>query len=263
MIGAAALFVRVTAMDAAGNRSGFSPGAKAVPLPAPGLGQATASSSVLGGIVQGPLYLSPEFSPYLIRSDLSVPAGSALHAAPGVVLRFAPGTGLTVNGGELALYGTAEAPIRLVPETPASRPGSWRGLTLDGAVRALLNHTRILGARVGLTVGRCAPRLHGAVIRSSSQAGLALESGARPDVTCSLIKGNGGMGGIVTQGTGLGISMRMSAFAANAPFDVQNYSTTALDLRNNYWAAPQGASVLGPTLLNPALDTPHPGCPAP
>lgn len=257
------LFVRLTALDAAGNRSGFSTGLKTAPMPEPGLAEAAADSSLLGGAVRGTLYLPVEFSPYLVRSDLTVPAGSALHAAPGVVVRFAPGTGLAVNGGVLALYGSAEEPVRLVPETPASAPGSWRGLALDGAARALLSHTRILGARVGLAVARCAPRLHGAVIRASSQAGISLSTGARPDVTCTLVKGNGGMGGVVTQGSDLGMSVRDSAFDANEPFDVQNYSTTPLDLRNNFWTAPDGPAVLGPALLDEALAAPFPGCPAP
>ncbi|WP_461209229.1 hypothetical protein [Desulfocurvus sp. DL9XJH121] len=258
----APLFVRVTALDAAGNRSGFSAGIKTTPLPEPGLEEAAATSPFLESAVDGVLYLPREFSPYLVRSTLTVPPGSALHAAPGVVLRFAQGAGLVVKG-ELALWGEAENPVRLVPETPASRPGSWAGLRLDGATRALVNHAHILGARVGLAVAHSAPRLHGAVIRASSQAGMSLESGAKPDADCCLIKGNGGMGGVVTQGFGLGLAMRHSTFDANAPFDVQNYSTSALDLRNNYWTSPHGPSVLGPSLLAPALDAPWAGCPAP
>lgn len=257
------LFVRVTAVDAAGNRSGFSPGAKAEPLPAPGLDKAAAAGPDLGGVLRAPLYLPRAFSPYLVRTDLTVAAGGELHVAPGVVLRFAQGTGLAAEGGELAFYGTADAPVRLVPETPESRPGSWKGVAVHASPRAVFTHTRILGARTGLDVADAAPRLHGVVIRSCSQAGMALGSGARPDVTCSLIKGNGGMGGVVTQGSGLGLSIRQSSFAANAPFDVQNYSPTALDLRTNFWASPGGAAVLGPALVDPALAAPHPGCPAP
>lgn len=257
------LFIRVTAVDAAGNRSGFSPGAKAEPLPASGLQQAAATGSELGGYVDGPLYLPRAFSPYLVRRDLIIRPGGSLHAAPGVVLRFAQGTRLAVEGGEAAFYGSPDTPVRLVPETPISRPGSWHGMEITSSPRAVLHHTRILGARKGLTVADAAPRLHGVAIRSSSQAGLILRSGAHPDVTCSLIKGNGGMGGVVTEGTGLGMDMRQSTFAGNTPFDVQNYSATALDLRNNFWAGPDGPSVLGPTLTGHALDAPHPGCPAP
>ncbi|MBU1001695.1 MAG: fibronectin type III domain-containing protein [Proteobacteria bacterium] len=256
-------FLRVSAVDQAGNRSPFSLGIKATPLPDPDLVKGAATSPLLGGMVQDVLFLGPEHSPYLVQSDLAVPKGSALHIAPGVVLRFAPTTGLVVAGGNLTAYGTIEHPVRFVPETPDSRPGSWTGLTVDQDSRVSLNQARILGAQIGLDIRGSAPRLQGLVIRASSQAGLRLTDGAAPDMTCSLIKGNGGMGGIVVQGSGLRPSIRGTSFSANAPFDVQNFSSATLDLTGNYWETDPGISVLGPALLAPILETPLPGCPAP
>jgi len=256
-------YLRVSAVDQAGNRSGFSPGAKATPLPDPALAAAAATSPELGGMVEGLLYLGPEQSPYLVTENLAVPEGSTLTVAPGVVVRFSPGTGLAVAGGALTAHGTREAPVRFVPQTPDSRPGSWTGLILDQDSRVLLNNVRILGPRVGLDVRGCAPRVDGAVIRAASQAGIRLSDGARPDVTCSLIKGNGGMGGLVAEGKGLAPSIRNSSFAGNAPFDVQNFSPAPLDLAGNHWTTDPGVSVLGQALLTPILDEPAPGCPLP
>ncbi|BBD06969.1 hypothetical protein [Desulfovibrio ferrophilus] len=256
-------FLRVSAVDKAGNRSTFSTGIKATPLPEPALAAAAVTSSTLGGTVPELLFLGPEYSPYLVSSTLIVPTNSALHIAPGVIIRFTPGSGITVSGGKLTTYGTVEQPVRLVPETPDSRPGSWEGLTLSQDSRVLLSHARILGARIGLNIQESAPRLIGTVIRSSSQAGMQLSDGAAPDMTCSLIKGNGGMGGIVAQGTGLAPSIRQTSFSGNAPFDVQNFSSTALDLRENHWETDPGISVLGPVLLAPALEAPVAGCPLP
>lgn len=256
-------FLRVSAVDQAGNRSPFSLGVKAIPLPDPALALAAATSPSLGGMVQGVLFLGPEHSPYLVQSDLAIPKGSALHLAPGVVLRFAPEAGLIVAGGSLNAYGTVDQPVRFVPETPDSRPGSWTGLTADQDSHVLLTQARILGAQIGLDIRGCAPRLQGLVIRASSQAGLRLSDGAAPDMTCSLVKGNGGMGGMVAQGSGLTPSIHRTSFSANAPFDVQNFSSATLDLAGNYWETDPGVSVLGPTLLTPMLEAPEPGCPAP
>lgn len=256
-------YVRVSAVDMAGNRSGFSPGAKAVPLPDPALAAAAADSPNLSGMVQGLLYLSPEHSPYLVQGELAVPTGSTLAVAPGVVLRFAPGGGLAVAGGSLDVYGSETEPVRFVPLTPDSRPGSWNGLTLDQSAQALLQHTRILGPRIGLDIRGCAPRINGAVIRAASQAGLRLSDGAAPDVTCTLIKGNGGMGGVVAEGTGLAPRFRRVSFAGNAPFDVQNFSTAILDLTGNHWATDPAVSVLGAAQVTPLLEAPAAGCPRP
>ncbi len=256
------VFLRVVAVDRAGNRSIVSRAAKALPLPVPGLAAHAATSPRLGGAVEGVLFLPAELSPYFVERGLTVPAGSELHVAPGAVLRFAPGTGLTVSGALFA-WGDAARPVRLVPESPASKPGTWNGLVLDGAERARLTATQILGARVGVTVRQCAPRLDGCVIRASSQAGLLLKDGARPDLTCSLVRGNGGMGGLVAEGTGLAPAVRDTAFAANEPFDVQNFSPVDLDLSGNWFAADPALTVLGRAVTAPVLDAPPAGCPAP
>lgn len=256
------VFLRVVALDKAGNRSVVSRAAKALPLPVPGLADHAATSARLGGTVEGVLFLPAELSPYFVERGLTVPTDAELHVAPGAVLRFAPGTGLTVNGS-LFCWGDAERPVRLVPESPAAKPGTWSGLTLDGAVRARLTATHILGARVGVTVRHSAPRLDGCVIRASSQAGLLLGDGARPDLTCSLVRGNGGMGGLVAEGTGLAPTVRDTAFAANEPFDVQNFAPVDLDLTGNWFASDPALTVLGRAVTRPALPAPPARCQIP
>lgn len=254
------VFLRVAAVDRAGNRSLVSRAVKALPLPEPDLAAHAADGPRLGGVVDGTLFLPADLGPYLVTESLVVPEGAALHIAPDAVVRFAPGTGLAVAGGTLSAWGEAQRPVRLVPESPASRPGTWNGVLLDGAARARLTGTHILGARTGLTVRRCAPRIDGCVIRASSQAGVALSDGARPSITCTLIRGNGGMGGMVAEGGGLDPALRGNTFSANEPFHVQNFSPVELDLSGNHWSGDTAAAVLGRVTVAPTLPAPPEGC---
>ena len=98
--------------------------------------------------------------------------------------------------------------------------------------------------------------------RAVAQAGLLLDDGARPVVTCSRIAGNAGMGGVVAQGAGLAPSLTSTSFTGNEPFDVQNFSPVELDLAGNWWGgAATGPSILGPARTAPALDFPPADCP--
>lgn len=66
-------------------------------------------------------------SPYTFTSSVTVPAGSVLTIEPGVTARFAPGTGLTVNG-RIEAIGTAAEPITF---TRSGTSGNWDRIRLD------------------------------------------------------------------------------------------------------------------------------------
>ena len=128
--------------------------------------------------------------------------------------------------------------------------------------RASLDYAEIQGAEVGLTVRNAAPALRGVRILGSAQAGVLLEDGARPVVTCSRISNNAGMGGLVAQGTGLTLSLTATSFQDNEPFDVQNFAPVQLDLAGNWWGgSAAGPKVLGEARTAPALDFPPKDCP--
>lgn len=255
-------FVRVAARDKAGNLSEMSAYAKAAPLPDPALAKLPTPGPALEGVLKEPVLLRADLGPFLVRDTLVVGRGAALHIAPGAILRFAPGAGLAVRGGDLAAYGTARRPVRCIPADAAAPAGSWAGVVLEGGGRLSLDHVEILGAEVGIAVREASPALRAVRILASSQAGLVLDDGARPVVTCSRIAGNAGMGGLVAQGAGLAPSLTATAFQDNEPFDVQNFAPVELDLSGNWWGgADRGPRVLGPARTDPVLQYPPAECP--
>jgi hypothetical protein len=256
------VFVRVAAVDKAGNLSEMSPSVQAAPLPDPALAGLPTPGPALEGVLKDKVLLRAAKGPFLVRDTLVVGRGAALFVEPGAVLRFAPGAGLAVRGGDLAVYGTAKRPVRLIPADAAAPPGSWTGVVLEGGGRASLDHAEIQGAEVGVTVRESAPALRGVRVLGSSQAGILLDDGARPVITCARLSGNAGMGGLVAQGAGLAPALTATTFTDNDPFDVQNFAPVELDLAGNWWGgAAAGPKVLGPIRTLPALPFPPADCP--
>lgn len=88
---------------------------------------------VLSGTLSGEVVLGDVCSNWIASSTVTVPADAKLVIRPGVVLSFASGTRLLVNG-KLEAPGTADAPIIL---TGAEKtPGFWDGVVLQHASSA-------------------------------------------------------------------------------------------------------------------------------
>ena len=153
------VFVRVAARDKAGNLGEMSPAVSAAPLPDPGLAGLPTPGPTLEGVLKDRVLLRADKGPFLVRDTLVVTRGAALNVEPGAILRFAPGAGLAVRGGDLAVYGDARRPVRFIPADAGAPAGSWAGLTLEGGGRARLEHAEIQGAEVGVTVRDSAPAL--------------------------------------------------------------------------------------------------------
>ena len=244
-------YVRVRALDRAGNEGPFSQPAQAVALPTSDLYSLPQPGPLLGGAVAGRVLLTAEKSPFSIMSDLTVDRGAVIYIEPGVTLRFAPDVSLQVTDGGLLAYGTAKKPIRFAAKAAGGGPGAWKGLVLQGGRQVLLRYVQIEGAQIGIHIADSAPTLHAARVAGSSQAGVVLDSGAKPDITCSVLERNGGQGGIVIQGEGL----HHNTFVDNDPFQVQSYTPLQIDLSQNYWgnAVPRQDWFLGNVQWEPAL----------
>ena len=248
-------FFKVRAVDGAGNRGPFGSAAEAMPAPEPGLAALEVPGSVLSGEIKGKIFVPGESGPYRIDGSLSVPSGSAMIVGPGANLRFSSGAELVVQG-EIAVYGTPDTPVTFSALDEASGPGAFGGIFLDSAERALFRHTRISGARVGISVKNSSPDISGVIITDSSQAGLHLMEGASPTITGSIIKDNKGLGGLIMEGEGLAPCIRSTVFGRNTAFDVQNYAPIMIDLSGNYWSGPENPKVLGKLKIEPKLGIP-------
>ncbi len=260
-----AAWYKVTAVDQAGNVSEDSHPLRASASPVTGLAGLPSPGPNLGGAINEKILLEAAKGPFVVRRDLVVGPGGALYIEPGAELRFAAGTALRVEGGDILAFGRVGAPVRLVPAAgPGAKAGSWQGVVLDGAVLATLHAVTIQGATTGLSVRQCAPELESVVVTDSAQAGLHLMDYARPTVTCSRIADNGGMGGLVMEGKGLAPRIQQTSFENNEPFDVQSFAPVEIDLSGNWWGGREpGLTVLGQVRLAPALNAPPAGCPKP
>jgi hypothetical protein len=255
-------YAKVRAFDRAGNRGAFSAFTEVVALPEPDLFNLPQPGPVLGGDLTASVLLTEAKGPYTVQSSLVVKPDATLYVAPGVVILFMPGTVISVDGGNIAFYGSEKKGVRLRPVSNDGTPGSWGGVMLKNSGHALLRYTRIEKAATGLTISNSQPLITRMVITGSSQAGLYLQDNARPNITCSVISDNQGQGGLVVAGEGIGPSIKNTTFMNNTPFDVQNYAPIALDLTNNFWGFENHSQgkLLGQVLWMPRLDSPPDHC---
>jgi hypothetical protein len=231
-------YVRVRAVDKAGNPGPFGSSAAAVAAPVAGLNDLPTPGPTLGGVIRGGALLTPERSPYVVVADLRVEAGGKLYIEPGVRVLFSPNTALVVHGGRLFAFGEAQRPVEFRPNTASAERGGWRGIEITGAEACALTGVVIDRAVVGLTVADSAPSVIGARIVKSAQAGIYLKDNARPEISCSTVADSQGQGALVMAGAGLNPIIRNNRFENNDPFQVQSYAPTAIDLSGNYWGRP-------------------------
>jgi len=116
----------------------------------------------------------------VVRRMLQVARGTTLSVAPGTTMLFRDTedsvAGIDVAGVLLA-PGSSELPIRFGTLDTVPRPGDWEGITVHGG-SALLTHTRIDHARIGLRVtGGARARIDTCVIDSHAISAVMSELG--------------------------------------------------------------------------------------
>lgn len=226
------VYLQIRALDHAGNASPFAPAVESTPVPDPQLTQLARQHVSLGGTIDTPVLLARSYSPYTANTTVRIASGGALYVEPGVVIHFAPGTALHNDGGQLVIFGTRQQPVSLKPTA-----GVFEGVLITGG-QSKLAHVTIGGAQTGLRVRQAAPDIQGLLIDGATLAGIHLETGARPIITCSQIRNSLGMGGLLVEGTGIAPRIRQTVFDNNQPFQVQSYTPVQLDLSHNYWGHP-------------------------
>lgn len=256
------VYLQVRATDGADNAGGFSEHIEAVPLPEPGLYELPQPGPVLSGNVMEKILLVAEKNPYTVSSDVTVLPGGAVYLEPGVEVRFAPETALSIAGGDMMAYGRHDRPILFRSKTTGSEPGTWSGIVLDRAGRSTLKYVTIEGATTGLSITDSAPLIKAVTVKGCSQAGLHLKDNARPNISCSTFQINEGQGGMVIEGEGVSPVIRNNVFTDNSPFQVQSYTPLRIDLSNNYWGRsdPSPDWFLGNVVWQPALSVPTDFC---
>lgn len=244
------VFIRITVVDRAGNRSPFSYGIKAIPLPWEDVERIKAVSSFLPEVLKEDIYLHPELSPYIVKDFLRVPAGISVYIAPGVKIFFKPDAKMTVSGGHLFIYGTAENPVYLGTQSKAR---AWGGIALYGSQKAFLSHTVIRGAKTGLYVKDTRLKLYASRIEECTQGGVISEDNARIDASCSVFAHNTGRGGILISGENTVVSFKNTVFQENEPYNAINHIKKEIQLGHNFWQGPPERHTFGPLDKSPEL----------
>jgi hypothetical protein len=134
--------------------------------------------------------------PYIIDFDVSVASsgGPTLTLMPGTEIRFGPGVDVQIGrdqAGALIAVGTADAPIRFVPNTATPARGHWRGMHFWKAEGSKLDHVFVSHAGAEGSIGRGNVNLYnelGAILTNStftqsSFCGITISGGSQPGST--------------------------------------------------------------------------------
>jgi hypothetical protein len=105
------------------------------------LGNARDTVVVGGGTLTTAAYATAGL-PWRMNQSVLVSTGGSLRPQPGARLFFAPGVGLTFDGGRLLARGTQASPVLLTADDPAQ---GWAGITLQGTPSSVsfLTNTRL------------------------------------------------------------------------------------------------------------------------
>ncbi|MFY9942052.1 MAG: right-handed parallel beta-helix repeat-containing protein, partial [Desulfobacterales bacterium] len=169
--------------------------------------------------------------PYVVSGDVTVRGTSAAAAvltiAPGVVVRFMPGTGLTIGyssyKGALDASGTETEPIVFTSNVAAPAPGDWKalcfydatddestvlencvveygGATYNSSVYCyyaaptIRNSVFRFGGGHGIRLYYSTPTLEGNAISGNALDGIYGDSGSAARITDNVLRDNGGSG---------------------------------------------------------------------
>ena len=204
-----------------------------------------------------------------IFKSITLVNNAVLTIHPGTALRFAPGTGITVQQGALVANGTALDPVVFTSslDQPGSTPspGDWNGITLQaGAGNSLLRHV-FVNYGAGLTVSNCNPRVDAFTALNNAPAGLSLSGTSTISTTNALLAYNG-IGARQTDSARLVITQSV---LKNNNTNALTSGTSSLIATQNWWGSALPAEVdptlrgqvdragllTGEPLLTPALGT--------
>lgn len=132
--------------------------------------------------------------PYVFTETVGV--GGKLTLLPGTELRFAADTGLTIGAeadfpGAVIAMGTAQAPIRFVPDAATPTPGYWLGLHFWHAGESRLDYVTVTHAGAASTLGTGNVNVYreigafvtNSTLSNSSGCGITRSTGGRTNST--------------------------------------------------------------------------------
>jgi len=129
-------------------------------------------------------------SPYLVTENLLVDKASVLIIEPGVIIQFAPGTGLYVEG-QIVAAGTNVEPVIFKPADTEPANGYWKGISLSGENGSELRNILVTGATNGIVAENTSLALRFSTIEKTVDRGLYARN-AQVEVTdCEFVDNQG------------------------------------------------------------------------
>ena len=210
--------------------------------------------------------------PYVVTGDVTVRHSSSSHYTtqttavltiePGVVVRFAPGTGLYIGlnnagsstydyYGALSAQGTADFPVVFTSNVPAPAPGDWKGIYFQNFTKdssSLLEHCIVeFGGHTNnanIYLNNAKPTLQYNTIRNSSHSGIYVNGtgGNGAAINCNNLKDN--HYGVYTINDARPL-ITGNNFLRNLNAGVYNTSGVTVAAENNWWNDPNGANFNG------------------
>jgi len=188
-------------------------------------------------------------SPYVITAAISVNSGVTLTVDPGVVVEFASGNYLTVNG-TLTAAGTAASPISFTSASATPAAGDWGFVSFTaGASASQLSYVTFqYGGGSGwgamVFVQGSSPTFDHVTIASSSSVGFWMNtSGGAPTISNSTFSNNGSYGlNLAAANT---VSLSGTAFTGNSSYAVGAGPGTHLLGLTNITATGNGVNAVG------------------
>lgn len=188
-----------------------------------------APKTTVGGTINADTVWTPENSPYLVTSDITVDAGKKLTVMPGTRVHFSPGTGMTVNG-TLDARGPTPDSIHFgsrqeLFQPSTALPGDWKGILLNGggSSGSQLDYCSIVYAGDGsnqaaLYLASSSAQITNSEISFSSTRGIVADNPSGPVIGANSFVGNVDVP--VSVGSGTAFQCRDNIGTGNTSGDV-------------------------------------------
>ena len=150
--------------------------------------QVLSEGTPINGTIQG--FLKADQSPYLVNGNITVEANTVLIIESGVVLQFAPGTGLYVKG-QLVTAGTRFNPVRFRSASIPPRYGDWNGIFLSGNEPSEIKNAIITGAAYGIALENTSLVLQSSTVEKTMGRGIYAKNSNISLSECQFLENKG------------------------------------------------------------------------